>query len=76
LCRSRGVQAATIDALPAQLCIRHELTLLTTDVDFEHIAKHTSLHIGHDAAPFTAFRDLHGVGAASDCAQGCMRTCA
>jgi predicted nucleic acid-binding protein len=45
LCRTRGVQARTIDALLAQLCIRHELTLLTTDVDFGHIAKHTSLHV-------------------------------
>jgi predicted nucleic acid-binding protein len=45
LCRSRGVQAGTIAALLAQLCIRHELTLLTTDVDFDHIAKHTSLHV-------------------------------
>ncbi len=45
LCRSRGVQAGTIDALLAQLCIRHELTILTTDLDFEPIAKHTSLQI-------------------------------
>jgi predicted nucleic acid-binding protein len=45
LCRARGVQAGTIDALLAQLCIRYELTILTTDVDFEHIAKHTSLQI-------------------------------
>jgi predicted nucleic acid-binding protein len=45
LCRTRGVQAGTIGALLAQLCIRHELTLLTTDADFDHIAKHTSLHI-------------------------------
>jgi predicted nucleic acid-binding protein len=45
LCRTRGVQAGTIDALLAQLCIRHELTILTTDVDFEHIAKHTSFQI-------------------------------
>lgn len=44
-CRARGVQAGTIDALLAQLCIRHELTLLTTDVDFDHIAKHTSLEV-------------------------------
>jgi hypothetical protein len=43
LCRTRGVQVGTIDALLAQLCIRHELTLLTTDIDFEHIAKHSSL---------------------------------
>ena len=45
LCRTRGVQAGTIDALLAQLCIRHELTILTTDVDFKHIAKHISLQI-------------------------------
>ena len=44
-CRRRGVQAGTIDALIAQLCIRHELLLLTTDGDFEHIAKHESLKI-------------------------------
>ena len=44
-CRRRGVQAGTIDALIAQLCIRHELVLLTTDGDFTHIARHTSLRL-------------------------------
>jgi predicted nucleic acid-binding protein len=38
-CRRGGVQAGTIDALLAQLCIRHELTLLTTDADFKNIAR-------------------------------------
>ena len=38
VCRRQGVQAGTIDALLAQLCIRHGLTLLTTDRDFSHIA--------------------------------------
>lgn len=38
-CRRRGVQAATIDALLAQLCIRHELTMLTTDRDFHAIGQ-------------------------------------
>ena len=33
-CRRRGVQVGTIDALLAQLCIRHELIMLTTDKDF------------------------------------------
>ena len=33
-CRRAGVQIGTIDALLAQLCLRHELTLLTTDKDF------------------------------------------
>ncbi len=38
-CHKRGVQTGTIDALLAQLCIRHELTLLTTDADFTHMAR-------------------------------------
>ena len=42
-CRKKGVQAGTIDALIARLCIRHRLRLLTTDQDFVHIAKHTAL---------------------------------
>jgi predicted nucleic acid-binding protein len=33
-CRRRGLEIGTIDALLAQLCLRHELTLLTTDADF------------------------------------------
>lgn len=42
-CRRKGVQIGTIDALIAQLCINHELALLTTDRDFERIARHTPL---------------------------------
>lgn len=37
-CRRAGLQLGTIDALLAQLCIRHELTLLTTDQDFARAA--------------------------------------
>jgi predicted nucleic acid-binding protein len=44
-CRSKGVQAATIDALIAHLCIRHSLTLLSADREFERIARHTNLKI-------------------------------
>jgi predicted nucleic acid-binding protein len=44
-CRQSGVQMGTIDALLAQLAIRHDLTLLTTDKDFTHAAKHCSLRI-------------------------------
>ena len=44
-CRRGGVQVGTIDVLIAQLCIRHELTLLTTDGDFTHAAKHCSLSV-------------------------------
>ena len=38
-CRRRGIQTGTIDALLAQLCLRHEFELLTTDNDFKHISK-------------------------------------
>ncbi len=37
-CRRKGIQTGTIDALLAQLCIRHRLTILTTDNDFRNIA--------------------------------------
>ena len=44
-CRRAGVQIGTIDALLAQLCIRHSLTLLTTDQDFVHVASHCPLRL-------------------------------
>jgi len=44
-CRQNGVQTGTIDALLAQLCIRHELTMLTTDNDFHNIASVVSLAV-------------------------------
>lgn len=44
-CRRAGVQVGTIDALLAQLCIRHDLTLLTTDKDFVHAALHCPLKV-------------------------------
>jgi predicted nucleic acid-binding protein len=39
-CRRAGVQIATIDALLAQLCVRHDLIMLSLsrDHDFERIA--------------------------------------
>lgn len=48
-CRRAGVQLATIDALLAQLCIRHDLTLLTTDQDFMHAARHCALRVWRTA---------------------------
>jgi predicted nucleic acid-binding protein len=45
LCRRVGVQVGTIDALLAQLCIRHELTMLTTDGDFSLAAEHCALKV-------------------------------
>jgi predicted nucleic acid-binding protein len=44
-CRRSGVQIGTIDALISQLCIRHELVLLTTDGDFTTAARHCSLRV-------------------------------
>jgi predicted nucleic acid-binding protein len=44
-CRQAGVQIGTIDALLAQLCIRHDLTLLSTDKDFTHAARHCALRV-------------------------------
>lgn len=44
-CRRAGVQVGTIDALLAQLCIRHNLIMLTTDNDFARIAHVTTLRL-------------------------------
>lgn len=44
-CRRAGIQVGTIDAILAQLCIRHQLTLLSTDKDFVGIAKHAPLRV-------------------------------
>jgi predicted nucleic acid-binding protein len=34
-----------VDALIAQICIRNRLTLLTTDQDFTHAARHCPLAV-------------------------------
>jgi predicted nucleic acid-binding protein len=44
-CRRAGVQIGTIDALLAQLCIHHRLTMLSTDHDFGRIADHCELQL-------------------------------
>lgn len=44
-CRRAGLQIGTIDAILAQLCIRHQLTLLTTDNDFRLAARHCPLRV-------------------------------
>jgi predicted nucleic acid-binding protein len=48
-CRRKGIQAGTIDALLAQLCIRHRLTMLTTDRDFFSIASVAPLTVWQPA---------------------------
>ena len=44
-CRRAGVQIGTVDAVLAQLCIRHDVVLLSTDNDFVLAAKHCPLRI-------------------------------
>lgn len=38
-CRREGLQIGTIDALLAQLCLRHDLVMLSSDGDFAAIAE-------------------------------------
>lgn len=38
-CRREGLQVGTIDALLAQLCLRHDLVMLSSDDDFAAIAE-------------------------------------
>jgi predicted nucleic acid-binding protein len=44
-CRRGGIQIGTIDALLAQLCIRHDLTMLADDHDFRNVAKRCALKV-------------------------------
>ena len=44
-CRRAGIQLGTIDALLAQLCIRHDLTLLSADRDFEQVGGRAPLRL-------------------------------
>ena len=48
-CRRHGVQIDTVDVLLAQLCIAHDLTMLSTDQDFTHLARHAPLRIWRGA---------------------------
>ena len=45
ICRRRSVQAGTVDALLAQLCVRHDLVMLTADREFEHMAAPVGLDV-------------------------------
>lgn len=45
LCRRGGIQVGTIDALLAQLCIRHDLMMLAADQDFQGIARKCGLKV-------------------------------
>jgi len=43
--RRKGVQIGTIDALIAQLSLRYQLSLLTSDKDFKHMSKAVKLKL-------------------------------
>ena len=49
-CRRAGLQIGTIDAVLAQLCIRHQLTMLSTDNDFALATAHCPLRVWRQAA--------------------------
>ena len=44
-CRRKGLQVGTVDALLAQLCVRHGLLMLTTDRDFHQAARLIGLRV-------------------------------
>lgn len=44
-CRRHGVQIGTIDALLIQLCLKHDLVMLSADNDFRSAAKHVEFRL-------------------------------
>lgn len=44
-CRSKGIQASTIDCLISIATIQNDCTLLTADRDFEYITQHSPLKL-------------------------------
>ena len=44
-CRRHGVQIGTIDAVLIQLCLRHDLVMLSSDNDFRSAAKHIKFRL-------------------------------
>jgi predicted nucleic acid-binding protein len=44
-CRRHGVQIGTIDAVLIQLCLKHDLVLLSSDNDFKSAAKHIKFRL-------------------------------
>jgi predicted nucleic acid-binding protein len=44
-CRRAGVRVGTIDAILAQLCLHHDLIMLSTDNDFKRIATQCALKL-------------------------------
>jgi hypothetical protein len=44
-CRRNGVQIGTIDAVLIQLCLRHDLVMLSTDNDFRSASRHAKFRL-------------------------------
>ena len=44
-CRRSGVQIGTVDAVLIQLCLKHDLVLLSADNDFRSAAKHIKFRL-------------------------------
>ena len=44
-CRRHGVQIGTIDAVLIQLCLKHDLVMLSADNDFSSAAKHIKFRL-------------------------------
>jgi predicted nucleic acid-binding protein len=44
-CRRNGVQIGTIDAVLIQLCLRHDLILLSADNDFRSASRHVKFRL-------------------------------
>lgn len=44
-CRRHGVQIGTIDAVLIQLCLRHDLVLLSADNEFRSAVKHVKFRL-------------------------------
>ena len=49
-CRRNGVSIGTIDAVLIQLCLRHDLVLLSTDNDFPSASRHVKFRHWSGAA--------------------------
>jgi len=44
-CRRAGIQIGTIDGLLAQLCMHHDLTMLSSDKNFNYVAGQCALKV-------------------------------
>jgi predicted nucleic acid-binding protein len=49
-CQRNGIQIGTIDAVLIQLCLRHDLVLLSTDNDFQSASKQIKFRLWSGAA--------------------------